>query len=774
MTRALVTVLLFAAAVWLVLQPLDPPAPSRPARAGDFDSTRAFADLRQIAAVPRPPGTPAHDAVRDYLLAQLGAAGWQASVQETTWVRPEYTAFAAGYPVRAVRVQNVVARRAGSVTGESAVLLAAHYDSKTTTPGASDDGYGTAALLETARALAAGPPLQRDVILLFTDGEELGLFGAGAFVGAHPWQKEVGVVLNFEARGNAGPALLFETSGPDLELLRAAALTPHPVGNSLARSIYERMPNDTDFSDWRRVGTPGLNFANIGGFSRYHAPADTVANAQLDTLAHHGETALALARRLAQTPPNLPLAPDRGRAVYFDVAGLYFVVYPEAWSLGVTLAGAALLVLWMFALARKDATSPRKVGLALGTQLATLVGTVVLSVGTLVLIRALRPEAVTPAVRPSATLIYMLSFVGLALTGAGVATRVFAERVGVAERAAAGGFLWLFTTVILHRALPGGAYLFAWPLVGLAAAGWLATWSARPLWQLIALVAGGLPALVLLPEHAFQVAQAFGVLGGPAISIIAALLLLPQAAILALMTPRRGSWLVAGLGASLALLALTLATVLPLYDEGHPRPGTLLVAVDADRNLATWLSPDDAPAPWVATRVDATRVAQPDFFPLEPGRTFRTRAADPALVAASVALAPTATLVDDKALEGGGRRVRLRLAAPADTVALAIYVAPAARVVAASLDGAVLEQFPELGGFYLHYWGPPDAGSELSLDVAGGTPLSLRLVAQRVGFPAGVTIGRPAGDAAKPSMVLPPHQELMDSDTTLVTRSFAF
>ncbi|MBK6696570.1 MAG: M28 family peptidase [Myxococcales bacterium] len=32
---------------------------------------------------------------------------------------------------------------------------------------------GTAALLEGARALQSGPPLDRDVIVLFTDGEEL-------------------------------------------------------------------------------------------------------------------------------------------------------------------------------------------------------------------------------------------------------------------------------------------------------------------------------------------------------------------------------------------------------------------------------------------------------------------------------------------------------------------------------------------------------------------------------------------------------------------------
>jgi hypothetical protein len=770
--RAFVTFVVLAALVWLVLVPVAPPTPSS---TDAFDVKRAFADLQVLAAAPRPPGTPAHDAARDYLLAQLRAAGWDAQVQETTWVRPEYVDFADGYPVRAVRVQNVVARRAGTATGEPAVLLAAHYDSKTTTPGVSDDGYGTAALLETARVLAAGAPLSRDVILAFTDGEELGLFGAAAFVGAHPWEKDVGVVLNFEARGNDGPALLFETSGPDLTLLEAAATAPHPMGNSLARAIYQRMPNDTDFSDWRKAGVPGLNFANIGGWSRYHAPADTLAHVSLPTLLHHGQSAVALVRRLAATPPNVPLVPDRGAAVYFDVAGVAFVVYPDAWSWWVTLAAAGLLVAWVALLARKDPLVPRKVFLAFGAQLGALVGAIVLSVGLLMLTRAIRPDALTPAARPSAVLVYLLAFLLLAVVAATLAARAFPRRVGVLEWAAAGGALWLVATVLLHRALPGGAYLLAWPLIGLALSGLAASLlpAQRPYLQLGVLLLGGVPALLLLPEHAFHIAQAFGVLGGPALTIVAALFLLPQAALVALLTPR-APYVTPITAGVVAALLYTTGAALPLYDAAHPRPGTLFAVYDADKREAAWLSPDDAPAPWVASRVDAARVARPDFFPLEPERTFRSRPLDATVSAALAESAPNATLVDTTPLPGGGRRVRLRLSAPADTVALGLYVGGSVKVTAATLDGAAITAFPTVGGLAVHYWGPPDAGSELTLDLPDATPLRLRLLAQHQGFPPGVTVERTSGDAAKPSMVLAPIQEFMDSDTTLTGRTLTF
>ena len=103
--------------------------------------------------------------------------------------------------------ENVVARLEGTNDGGKAFLLMAHYDSVSTAPGASDDGAGVASMLETLRALKAGPPLKNDVIFLFTDGEERGLLGARAFVDSHPWAEDVGVVLNLEARGNTGPAI---------------------------------------------------------------------------------------------------------------------------------------------------------------------------------------------------------------------------------------------------------------------------------------------------------------------------------------------------------------------------------------------------------------------------------------------------------------------------------------------------------------------------------------------------------------------------------------
>ena len=181
---ALLLFLIITGAVLYAAVPADLPRPV-PATAPltVFSSGRALQHIEAIAQKPHPTGSPANAAVRDYLVRELAALGLRPEVQKVTAARYASGELVAGTP------ENVVARLKGTATGK-AFMLAAHYDSVPTGPGASDDGAGVAAMLETARALKAGPPLKHDVIFLFTDGEEAGLLGARAFVDSHPWAKE--------------------------------------------------------------------------------------------------------------------------------------------------------------------------------------------------------------------------------------------------------------------------------------------------------------------------------------------------------------------------------------------------------------------------------------------------------------------------------------------------------------------------------------------------------------------------------------------------------
>ncbi|MDI1364639.1 MAG: M20/M25/M40 family metallo-hydrolase, partial [bacterium] len=237
-------------------KPVDASAP-----ATAFSAVRAMADVRAIAQRPHPIGSAAIVQVREHLLARIGELGLEVSVHPGDGARP-YARDGTALGVAAV--QNVVGILPGQSRDLPAVLVMSHYDSVPNSPGAADDALGAAAALEIARALKAGPLLARDVIFLFTDGEEAGLLGADAFFARDPLVAHVGVVLNMEARGDAGRAAMFQTGPGNGDLLALMGRSAkRPSANSLASTVYAKMPNDTDFTQAVKVDLPGLNFAII-------------------------------------------------------------------------------------------------------------------------------------------------------------------------------------------------------------------------------------------------------------------------------------------------------------------------------------------------------------------------------------------------------------------------------------------------------------------------------------------------------------------------------
>ena len=110
-------------------------------------------------------------------------------------------------------MRNVVAVLPGHRARPAGSFLMAHHDSVETGPGAARRrAPAWPPLLETVRALTAGPPLRNDVVVVLTDAEEACLCGAEAFAARHPLASDGGVVLNLEARGTTGPPIMFETS----------------------------------------------------------------------------------------------------------------------------------------------------------------------------------------------------------------------------------------------------------------------------------------------------------------------------------------------------------------------------------------------------------------------------------------------------------------------------------------------------------------------------------------------------------------------------------
>ena len=233
---------------------------------------------------------------------------------------------------------------------ERTMALMAHYDSATveadenghqqitdgTSLGAADDGYGVATIVETLRALKAeGRQPENSLKIVITDGEEVGLVGARNEMRHHRADYEnVDLVLNLEARGTSGPALMFETS-PNNSAVAGYFLShvEQPATGSLLPSLYARMPNTTDMAALIPEGFTVLNIAAIGEADHYHHATDAPRYVDHSTLQHYGDQVLGLTRAWAFDGQAPTLTAD-GDLHFFQLWRGMTVHYPAAVGTG--------------------------------------------------------------------------------------------------------------------------------------------------------------------------------------------------------------------------------------------------------------------------------------------------------------------------------------------------------------------------------------------------------------------------------------------------------
>jgi hypothetical protein len=345
---------------------LVPPAPSP---SSEFNVERAVGRLERILGDqrPHPVDSDANDAVRERMIAELRGLGLTPAVR----TRQDCRGMPGSRTISCSLTRNVVAVIGGERPGK-ALLLNAHYDSTPAGPGAADDGIGVATLLEVAAHLRRRPPGQ-PVILLFNEGEEFGLNGAGAFVDGDPLAARVGSLINIEARGVSAPAFMFETSEPNGPAIAAFAdATRRPYANSLTADFAKLIPNYTDVVVFRDRGWPTLSYAIVGNETRYHSPGDRVEVLSRRSLQHVGNEVLAATRTLPNTSGG-------GKRVYADVAGRLLLSLPlvlAALLLAGLVGGLALLAWREKALARPLLASAAMVaaGVALAFALSFLAG----------------------------------------------------------------------------------------------------------------------------------------------------------------------------------------------------------------------------------------------------------------------------------------------------------------------------------------------------------------------------------------------------------------
>jgi len=308
----------------------------------EFSTQRALEQVKNISKEPHFVGSENHDVVANYLVKELQKMGLETSVQE---------GFSFSDWGTLTKCKNILARIKGT-DSEKALLLLSHYDSAphSASHGASDAGSGVATILESVRAFVYNKkPHKNDIIILFSDGEELGLNGAALFVTEHHWAKEVGLVLNFEARGSSGPSyMLMETNNGNAGLIKdfVAANPKYPVTNSLMYSIYKMLPNDTDLTVFRKNGNiQGYNFAFIDGHYNYHTAQDNINHLNTNTLAHQGTYLMPLLNYFSNA--DLKTTEAKNDDVYFTIP-FTLVNYPFGWVLPMVIIAFALFLIILF------------------------------------------------------------------------------------------------------------------------------------------------------------------------------------------------------------------------------------------------------------------------------------------------------------------------------------------------------------------------------------------------------------------------------------------
>lgn len=314
-----------------------------------FSTERALIHLREITKAPHYIGTEEHARVREYIVEQLNGLGLKTEIQEGFIMNPKWKSLD--------KPKNILAKIKGSGNGKSLLLLS-HYDSALTPSfGASDAGSGVVTILETIRAFQASAKTPtNDIIILFTDAEEVGLDGARLFVKNHPWAKNVGIALNFEARGSGGPSnMIVETNSGNKNLINAfmEADVKFPVASSLMYSIYKMLPNDTDSTVLRQGGDiDGFFFAFIDDHFDYHTANDNFENLDRNTLQHQGEYLLPLVHYFADADlSSLKSSEDH---VYINVPILKMISYPFAWIIPMLiLAISVFTILIVYGLNKK-------------------------------------------------------------------------------------------------------------------------------------------------------------------------------------------------------------------------------------------------------------------------------------------------------------------------------------------------------------------------------------------------------------------------------------
>ena len=261
-----------------------------------FDAARAWTDLKHMVDIgPRPSGSPAIQQTRDYIKAQLTAAGLETKEQ----------AFDVKTPVGMLHMVNLRATLPGQATDRGRIVIGGHYDTKRFSQfrfvGANDGASSAAFLLELARALK-GRQNPLPIELLFLDGEEATLpdwggtdhtYGSRYYV---EQAKKTGTVKDIRAF-----ILVDMIADRRLDISREQNSTPWLTDAiwSAARQLNrpefleQTTPIEDDHDEFLAAGIPSVDIIDLDYPNAWHEATDDLQHVSAASMQAVGDVVLA-------------------------------------------------------------------------------------------------------------------------------------------------------------------------------------------------------------------------------------------------------------------------------------------------------------------------------------------------------------------------------------------------------------------------------------------------------------------------------------------------
>lgn len=504
----------------------------------DFSSDRALEYLKEVAKEPHPMGSPANKRVRDYIVNHFQHLDIPVEIQSKPLKDIRGEKYASDLGVE--NVENIIAKIQGTSGDDHAILLTAHYDSVTETPGASDDGYGVVTILEAARALKQMPAPKNSIYFVLTDGEELGLLGASALKDRADVMNKVSVMLNFEARGNTGVPIMFETSPNDLRLVQLyKEIVPYPVAYSFASEMYKRMPNDTDFTELKVTKKLGFNFANMNGLEAYHATTDRVENSDEGTIRHFGSYVFPLVKKFMMMDAKefQTIEESKSNAIYFPLMKKILVVYSEKLVVPLLIILLVLTVAIFIFSFKMKMIQMKGFALSLLAIIGSLVAIFIfyfllMRLSTIVLIGEINEYNMAMFGKHDPAILTVL--VLLAMVFCLFFAKWISKRCGSANFVMSTQFLWILLGTLTSFTFKGISYAFTIPafisLLLIVPLILKAKW-AKGVYRYIALSGWIVPSILLLAPIMYLIYVALTISMVPIIAVLTAIIIFPIVAI---------------------------------------------------------------------------------------------------------------------------------------------------------------------------------------------------------------------------------------------------